>query len=120
MRRAVVFSVLLALSLMVAGPASAKPGSNPNAEIITDLACENGTQVGLVIAFGQAGHYPTGPLAGVATSIWALDGPNGNRLFPIFDVPGAGLDRLTTFCWWFDEAEGVWVGADILLHPSLR
>jgi hypothetical protein len=120
MRRAIVISVLLAVSLLVAGPASAGPGSNPNAELIADLACEDGTQAELVIAVGRAGHNPEGPLAGVATSIWALDGPNGNRLFSFFDVPGAGLDGLTTFCWWFDETEGVWIGADVLLHPSLR
>jgi len=118
--RAVVSSLLLALFLVVASPASAGPGSNPNAEFIADLVCEDGTQAELVIAVGRAGHDPAGPLAGVATSIWALDGPDGNRLFSFFDVPGAGLEGLTTFCWWFDETEGVWIGADILLHPSLR
>lgn len=120
MRRAVVFALLLALCLLAAGPASAGPSNNPNAEFIANLACEDGTQAELVIAVGRAGHNPAGPLAGVATSIWALDGPNGNRLFSFFDVPGGGLDRLTTVCWWFDETEGVWIGADVLLHPSLR
>jgi hypothetical protein len=119
-RRAVVFSLLLAMSLVVAGPASAGPGSNPNAEFIADLACDDGTEAELVIAVGRAGHNPAGPLAGVATSIWVLDGPNGTRLLSFFDVPGAGLEGLTTFCWWFDGTEGVWIGADVLLHPSLR
>lgn len=119
-RRAAVFSLLLALALVVAGPASAGPSSNPNAEFIADLACEDGTQAELVIAVGRAGHDPSGPLAGVATSIWVLDGPNGNRLLSFFDVPGAGLDGLTTFCWWFDGTEGAWIGADVLFHPSLR
>jgi hypothetical protein len=49
-----------------------------------------------------------------------LDGPDGNRLFSFFDVPGPGLDGLTTFCWWFDETEGACIGADVLFHPSLR
>jgi len=38
--RAVVSSLLLALFLVVASPASAGPGSNPNAEFIADLVCE--------------------------------------------------------------------------------
>ena len=117
MRRTVVFAVLLAVCVLFALPAYAGVGNNPNAESI-DPVCEDGLDLPLVIATGQAGHQPNGQLAGVATSIFALDGPNGNVLFPIFDRPGAGLDSLTTWCWWFDSVEGVWIGADILVHPS--
>ena len=120
MRRTVVIAFLLAFSVMVALPASAGVGNNPNAELITTLACEDGTTAPLVIAVGRAGHYPAGQVAGVATSIWVLTGPNGTPLFPIFDVPGTGLDSNTTWCWWFEPTEGVWAGADILFHPSLR
>ena len=66
------------------------------------------------------GHQPSGQLAGVATSIFALGGPNGNVLFPLFDRPGVGLDSQTTWCWWFDQAQGAWIGADILIHPNFR
>jgi len=118
MRRIVVIACLLVLCL-VALPAYAGVGNNPNAESI-DPVCADGTDLPLVIATGQAGHQPQGQLAGVATSIFALDGPNGNVLFPIFDRPGVGLDSLTTWCWWFDEVAGFWIGADILIHPSFR
>ncbi|HJQ95103.1 MAG TPA: hypothetical protein VJ935_05275 [Acidimicrobiia bacterium] len=118
MRRRVAFAFLLALCL-IALPAYAGVGNNPNAETI-DPVCEDGLDLPLVIATGQAGHLPGGQLAGVATSIFALDGPDGNVLFPIFDRPGAGLDNLTTWCWWFDANEGVWIGADILAHPTFR
>jgi hypothetical protein len=41
-------------------------------------------------------------------------------MFPIFDRPGIGFDNLTTWCWWFHAKEGVWIGADILVHPKFR
>ena len=119
MRRVVVIGFLLALSLLIALPATAGIGNNPNADFITTLACEDGTTAALVIAVGRAGHSPAGQLEGVATSIWVLTGPNGTRLFSIFDVPGAGLDGQTTWCWWFEAEVGAWVGGDILFHPSL-
>ena len=118
MRRPVVIATLLALTVVLALPASAGIGNNPNADVITTLACEDGTTVPVVIAVGRAGHLPAGQLAGVATSIWALTGPDGARLFSIFDVPGKGLDGRTTWCWWFEASEGVWVGGDILFRPS--
>jgi hypothetical protein len=117
MRRTVVVALLLSLGVLIALPAYAGVGNNPNAESI-DPVCEDGTDLPLVIATGQAGHQPRGQLAGVATAIFALDGPNGNVLFPIFDRPGVGLDSLTTWCWWFDSVEVLWIGADILIHPS--
>lgn len=120
MRRIVVIAVLLSIAVVAALPASAGIGNNPNADHITNLACEDGTTAPLIIAVGRAGHFPAGQLAGVATSIWVLSGPNGTPQFQIFDVPGMGLENLTTWCWWFEPAEGVWVGGDILFHPSLR
>ena len=120
MRRTVAFAFLLALSVMVALPAYAGVGNNPNAEFITNIACEDGTSLPLVIAVGQAGHQPSGQLAGVATSISVLARPNGTVLVTFFDRPGGGLDIVTTWCWWFDSVEGAWIGADILVHPSLQ
>jgi len=113
-RRLVVIAALATVSAVLAVPAFAGVGNNPNAEFIADVACEDGTEAELVIATGQAGHSQAGALVGVATSIWILDGPNGTPLFPIFDRPGGGLDNLTTWCWWFDSSEGAWIGADIL------
>jgi hypothetical protein len=118
MRRTVAFVFLLAVCLMTL-PVYAGVGNNPNAEFIANIACEDGTTLALVIATGQAGHQPSGQLAGVATSISVLDGPNGNVLLTFFDRPGVGLDSQTTWCWWFDQAEGAWIGADILIHPSV-
>ncbi|HKZ20594.1 MAG TPA: hypothetical protein VJQ57_10825 [Acidimicrobiia bacterium] len=117
MRRTVVFAFLLALCFLLALPAYAGVGNNPNTAPI-DPACEDGLDLPAVIPTGQAGHLPSGQLAGVATSIFVLDGPDGNVLFPVFDRPGAGIDSLTTWCWWFDPFEGAWVGGDILVHPS--
>ncbi len=119
MRRTVAFLFLLTLAT-IALPAYAGVGNNPNAEVIANIACEDGTTLALVIATGQAGHQPSGQLAGVATSIFVLGGPNGNVLFPLFDRPGVGLDSQTTWCWWFDQAQGAWIGADILIHPNFR
>jgi hypothetical protein len=118
MRRTVAFVFLLALCV-IALPVYAGVGNNPNAESL-DPVCDDGLDFPLVIATGQAGHQPSGQLAGVATSIFVLDGPDGNILFPILDRPGVGLDSLTTWCWWFEPSQGVWVGADILPHPSFR
>jgi hypothetical protein len=120
MRRIVVIAVLLSLAVMAALPASAGIGNNPNADHITNLACEDGTTAPLIIAVGRAGHDPAGPAAGVALSLWVLSGENGTPVFEVYDVPGKGLDNLTTWCWWFNPAEDVWVGGDILFHPSLR
>jgi hypothetical protein len=120
MRRIVALVFLLAMCLAL--PVAAGVGNNPNAESIETVACADGTELSLVIATGPAGHQPSGQLAGVAKSTFVLDGPDGNVLFAIVDGPGvsAGLDGLTTWCWWFDPTEGVWVGADILVHPSFR
>ena len=116
MPRTVAFVFLLVLCVM-ALPVYAGVGNNPNAELI-DPVCADGLDLPLVIATGQAGHQPQGQLAGVAISIFVLDGPDGNVLFPILDRPGVGLDNLTTWCWWFDPIESAWIGADILVHPS--
>ena len=118
MRRTVAFVFLLGVCL-IALPVYAGVGNNPNAELV-DPVCEDGLDLPLVIATGQAGHLPQGQLAGVAMSIFVLDGPDGNVLFPVLDRPGVGLDNLTTWCWWFDPIGVVWIGADILAHPSFR
>lgn len=47
------------------------PESATTAELIANIACEDGTTAPLVIATGPAGRYPAGALAGVATSSWA-------------------------------------------------
>jgi hypothetical protein len=116
-------SILLLIAVFVVGmgvPAVAKPDRNPNAGTITDITCDNGAEIDLTIVTSRAGHQPSGKLAGVATSVWLLAGPDGPPLFPFFEVPGAGLDHVTTWCTWFDAAEEAWIGGDIILHPSLR
>jgi hypothetical protein len=118
MRRTVALVFLLALCV-IAVPVYAGVGNNPNAESI-DPVCADGLDLPLVLATGQAGHQPSGQLAGVATSIFVLDGPNGNVLATLFDRPGVGLDSLTSWCWWFDSVEGAWIGADILVHPAFQ
>lgn len=116
-------SILVLVATMVvalAVPAIATPDRSANAVTITDVSCENGAELELAIATARAGHKPSGQLAGVATSVWLLAGPDGPPLFAFFEVPGMGLDHVTTWCTWFDDAEGVWLGGNVILHPSLR
>jgi hypothetical protein len=115
-----VLVLVAALVVALAVPAIATPDRSPNAVTIADVACDNGAELELAITTARAGHKPSGQLAGVATSVWLLAGPNGPPLFAFFEVPGVGLDHVTTWCTWFDTTEGAWLGGNVILHPSLR
>jgi hypothetical protein len=108
-------SILLATALIavLALPASAGIENNTNAIEGTNLTCDNGLTAETFLAVGRTGHLPDGAI-GVATSLHVLVGPGGAVVATLFDVPGKGLDEITTWCEWFDTVGGVWLGGDII------
>lgn len=105
-------------------PAGADIDHNPNAVYFSVIQCP---EIGLVIEAGISptlqsvtGHDTAGNIVGVATSVYATDAA-GNRLFPLFDRPGAGLDANTVWCWWEDDPSPTgYAGGGILFRGPMR
>lgn len=114
-------SVLLAAALvaLLALPAWAGLEKNPNVFVGTDLSCANGLTAESFFGVGRTGHVPDQGI-GVATAIHVLAGPGGPVVATIFDVPGKGLDEVTTECEWFDPDLGAWIRGEIILQGNLR
>lgn len=114
MRRHALPSLLAAaLVAVLALPAWAGLEKNPNAIVGTDLSCDSGLTADTFLAVGRTGHLPDGAV-GIAKSLHVLAGPGGPVVATVFDVPGTGLDKLTTRCEWFDAEGNVWLAGDIL------
>jgi hypothetical protein len=117
--RRTAFSLLLASLLVgvISVPAGAGVGDNPNVIEASDASCDNGLTSEVLLIVRRTGHSPDDGLIGVATSVHILNAA-GEIVLTVFDVPGTGLDQVTTWCEWF--VDGTRFGGDILLRGDLR
>ena len=109
-------AVLVALGLIAAlsvGVAWADPPPNkPNAEVLTNLVCDDGTALDTVVVSGIVGHIPDSTSVGVAKSVY-FDPGGANILVLERGIQG---HPSTVWCEW-DTADGHF-GGDILLTPA--
>jgi hypothetical protein len=72
--RTLVLASFLAATTAVAtaSSASAGPADDPNADVASNVVCEDGQVFETLIGTGVAGHLPLGPPVGVAKSLHVL------------------------------------------------
>lgn len=116
-RATVVLAITSLLTVALALPAVADVERNPGIRVLTSVECANGFSTPTVLAVPGAG-FVEGDFVGLSTSLVILTGPLAGTV--LRDVPGEGLDDLTTWCEWFDTIEGEWFGGYVLLRPDLR
>lgn len=114
-RRLALASLLAAAtSVVTAIPASAGPADGPNADVATNVVCEDGRVFETLIGTGVAGHVPSGPAAGVVKSLHVLLERGGEPVFTVFDRAGRGLDGKVVWCEWFNATDGFLLGGEVL------
>ena len=114
----------IGLIALVAAPAIAAVDDNPNAVRIANVSCPDAGMtfeaVWLPSGNSVVGHSPDDHLVGVAKSFYATDA-TGNPLVELFHHPGAGLDSITSWCYWADsESPTGYIGADIVFNANVR
>jgi hypothetical protein len=114
-RRLVLASFLAATTAVAtARPASAGPADDPNADVASNVLCEDGQVFETLIGTGVAGRVPSGPAVGVVKSLHVLLERGGDPVFTVFDRPGRGLDGKVVWCEWFNVTDGFLLGGEVL------
>ena len=111
-------AILVALGLIAilsVGVAWADPPPDkPNAEVLTNVVCDDGRTFDTVVVSGIAGHIPDSTSVGVAKSVY-FD-PGGASILVL--ERGIQGNPPTVWCEW-DTADGH-LGGDIVLTPADR
>lgn len=110
-----VLVVLGLMAILSVGVARADPPpDSPNVSVLTDVICDDGTTIDVVIhpSLGSAALDPDSTIVGVAKSVY-FDPGGANILLLERGIQG---DPPTVWCEW-DAAEGHF-GGDILFTPA--
>lgn len=124
MRRLFVLLASVAVMMALVVPAGATPDKSPRVQTLINVSCVNGiieSGVVYVPGLGVSGHdlAEKGPAVTAKSAyvfVTEADAMAGtNSIDVIFDRPGKGLDKNTTWCWWqIQDGPPVWFGGDIL------
>ena len=109
--------VAASVSATVLAGAAAPAAAQPDRTAVGTVTCEDGRAFAateLPAPTAAVGLVVDGNTVGVAMAVWVADA-DGNRLAPVWERPGRGLDANTVWCtWdWSLSPTGV-IGADLL------
>jgi hypothetical protein len=111
MKKLIVLIIALALLATSFGSALASPRNNPHGYWIEDVRCEHGTfDVWVPNDYANASFNETGGV-GVMKALYINFG-NGYVL--IWQVPGNGVFKNTTYCEW-DMPDGMKLAGEVLI-----